>query len=467
MTNENDIERAHKSLSASLEMLGEKASDLARTVAQLREGTDKIFENLNVSNRGTQDPEKQRPIGLEWIDSDYGRVPSQAVPPPVPTYQRSYEREECDVVIGEAYAGSVGRVLTEAYARGNHSAEWPMVVGLTGNIGTVMFACGHNVHSQHNPEVFTTSDGRDAHIVIAALRIGAKISPVVANLHAFGRMGTLRFLGTPDNQPILLGGAKDSFCLRAMNGIGELVLDDFKWEAHPEQTRLGYASEIHVDQWETLILRDRQAADTHMYREHFAYTKSDVFGPDNPKAVDRTERHGTWIVDCNLDGGNRTGIQIRPGKDEHQYNGGRKTYPSGAPVVIANNHSIRFGADHEGASGGGTISVWSAPHAPVFLVNNRVRETRYCPLVITGQGPTRDWLNTAGYPLKEVHMIGNYLTQHVDSKRPGPKISAVQDLYLWSESADSDPLVFDDAWSMEVHGIKNGEIHPPSPEIEE
>jgi hypothetical protein len=207
-----------------------------------------------------------------------------------------------------------------------------------------------------------------------------------------------------------------------------------------------------MDRWKTLIWRNHKWRGEQPgtpginLREHCAYFKSCVGGATGG---------GTWIIGNDLRGGNRTGFQVRPQADLNMR-------PTG-PVVIANNYADGYGwnngSDGSSYDGGGCITVWTSPEWPVYIFGNRVTDSKYGCLVLSPQGPSRNWLNADGYPIRSAYIYGNTF-ENLRGDRDGVSITGVQNVHWFNNRSRGKygALMLDAPWGIQVAGIANGAV---------
>lgn len=280
-----------------------------------------------------------------------------------------------------------------------------------------------------------------------------------------------------------LRGGSDSFVIRANEGIGTFIADGFwylpgkkavykkdaegKYVLDGQGNRIvtgyvdqNYSSGIHIDNWETMILRDKRFRGKNpsdpgmLVKEHQFYPKS---------CIASYVSAGTWILCNDLLGGNRTGFQIRP---ERLHDDGTEgnAEPKG-PVVVAGNHSDGLGWTHGDTAatedGGGVITVWASPNGDVYVFSNECVDSRYSNFIMSSQKLNRNYLNEEGFPIKGLKTWNNTF-ENARSKRSNVKLSSIGNID-WHEQLmiDGKPgklVAFDDDFSMQLTGIRNGEI---------
>tara|TARA_R110000851_G_scaffold120002_1_gene248066 strand:- start:6808 stop:8472 length:1665 start_codon:yes stop_codon:yes gene_type:complete len=262
-------------------------------------------------------------------------------------------------------------------------------------------------------------------------------------------------------------GPPDSFIIRSNDGIGRLIIDGCWWLPAQEMIDQGgmHASGMHVDGWGTLVWRNHKFRGNlptdpgTSLQEHSAYFKSCAGeAVETWATIDIPPLEvGTWIVGNDLKGGNRSGFQVRPGRDGNDR-------PVG-PVVIAFNHSDGYGWNHgsggETYDGGAAMTSWVGPESDVYVLGNQITDAKYSCLVISGQSPARNWLNSKGKPVRNVHLWGNRF-ENLRGDRGCASISACQSVTFWpGNTYDGSPngdLTIDSAWNWKQNGILIGDV---------
>ncbi len=379
--------------------------------------------------------------------------------PPIPAY-RVPTAEDCDWIVSSGVARSTrglaairaadhdGYVLGPAYrasaearrGRSDLASDRPVTIGVVDDAGEGVMGGGWSLHSPRS--VFSKSAAGgfdDIHIEIVGLSTSCEVS-----VSWDSRWGKPAYIGLFN---IGVRGRKDSFIIRANGGIGRLIMDGCWWLPAKEfsATKERHASGMHIDKWGELIWRNHKWRGAQPgtpginLREHSAYLKSAA--------------GGTWIVNNDLRGGNRTGFQIRP---EPAHNDA----PKGA-VVIAGNYADGYGwnngSDPSSFDGGSCITVWSNPNAATYVVNNRITDAKYGCLAITAQGPGLDYLGESGFPIGPVYVYGNNF-ENGRAKRDVAAITSTEAVHLYNNEIEG-RLILNDTWPMQRHGIANGAIY--------
>ena len=329
--------------------------------------------------------------------------------------------------LGLVHADGDGSVAGHAYRLSRQAGHGPRVtIGVRGWGGAVLVGGFYGPHG--GGDVAWHADGAwqpiDLQVVgldpTATIRLSWGGFP---GGEEWGRTERLAVFGVTLRQPANIYG------ITASRECGTIILDDWAIEQPPEGKHNGA---LHIANWGHLVIRRmRRRA---QFQRHALYLKSS----DAPGST-------TWVVDCDLRGGNQTGVQKRPGRDEAYL-----AAPADA-FVVADCMLDEHGWDHEQPDGGGAISVWSAPSAPVFILRNRARDVRYSALVVSGQpyymGRDRNWCNARGYPIGEVYVAGNEFS-NPRSQRHCVSVSNTERL-IFGDNAVDGSMVIDSQWAME------------------
>lgn len=407
---------------------------------------------------------------LETVDQDVvDAAPPQrkhSPPPRVPFYKIPHARE-CDVAImtngegpeivdpttGDMIIRGGSNPIIRAYrhvaAHREVTRERPVRIALFGDGGTAWLGCSDSPWNSNGADMVRG----DIHLVLVGDGDSSKASLRFALGNSWGRVETLHVFN------VGLYNGPDSFTIRANKGCGEIILDGH-W-AEPSET--GKTSFIHIDNYQTLVIRNQQDRGA-KFREHSgAYIKSAIGSRDNP-------RHGTWLVDNAMQGGNRTHFSVRPAHgDTDIWQGGDPSTPPQTPIVVTGNSSDGFGFDHAYADGGGVISIWSSPFADVYIHDNTITSARYSAIVVSAQGAVaenqfgnhpgyiRDWYGPGGFPILGVSLSGNVCT----AGRNAVQISGVESVWIFDASHE---IVLMPDWAIRNHGIDNGTVFVRNPD---
>lgn len=319
-------------------------------------------------------------------------------------------------VAGDAYRWSASR----------GDLDGPLVFGIKGNGGRAMVCTGGDPSESQS----LSRPWADKYATVRAQFVGLTDDAEVV----LGWSNRYGYAAEVSAFNIGLRGGKHAMVIQANEACGNITLDGC-WLLSREGTYHEHG--IHMDEWERLVLRRMKSKGFKAQQHSLLYGKS--------------SRGQTWVVDCELQGGGRTGVQIRPGRDD-----AGNPRPVG-PVVIAQNRSHEFGWDRDQLDGGGVISVYSSPDAPVFILGNYIRDPRGAGIVVNGQSAARNWLNAAGFPIADVYLADNMVTGQ-RSDRAQVAIGGAQRVH-WHASNQVDMRVsLDDQWGIETHGIRNGEV---------
>lgn len=252
-----------------------------------------------------------------------------------------------------------------------------------------------------------------------------------------------------------LKGHNDSFAVRQLGYVKNLVFNDFwiqKKVGHPQNK---YESLMHLGEgWRSLYIGGYEARG-HEVQHHCFYLKG---GGE------------TRIVNNELWGGNRTGVQIRPHQEPWS------SPPPTGNIYIQNNYAQNFGWNHENPDGGGWISVWSSLNHRVIITGNTCTNARYSCLVVAqpvaAQNP---YLTRDGYSHGFVGVMGNTF-DNTGSQRACVSFTATRVLVLgpnnnwtsnqhvmeidtWWSATYTDALPVRDWWLLGNQSIPSFPIH--------
>jgi len=366
------------------------------------------------------EPPVEPPVYPPTNSSGSGGGPANTtLPPPPPSYPREYLDVELDAVVHLAAYPDL--TLTKAYYEARSRGVAAPVIGIRGDGGSVSFADG----SKWSADLIGNND-EHVSITLVALDPDAKIR--ISHLgRKYGVIDQLRIIGLG-----IQGRASDvNFIIRQTGRVGQLILDGHRWI--PAQDASGedivHVSAMSMDHgWDQLVLRDRRPGG--LFKEHsLAYLKGGK---------------ATWILNNDLDGGNRTGTQIRP---HIAYLNQPYTEPHNGPLVIMGNRSLGFGYEHSAPSGGSVLTVWQN-WGDTWILNNSIEDARYGCVAVSEQSADRNHLNANGYPIGRVFFGGNTCL-NLGGDREAVSISGCEEFH-WLPGNDVAKLHFNPAWAQTV-----------------
>jgi hypothetical protein len=405
-------------------------------------------------------PPVVEPPVLEPPVLDIGAWP-EALPfnaPPMPAYIvptiDDCEWIERDGILTSTKGLASVRSVHDAY-RASMAAgqEKPITFGVFDNLGRAVVGGLYNSEADHSITQPDEAGGwaKDLEVEFVGLDESCELS-----IGWSQQWGYAAYVGVFN---IGIRGQNDSFILRANDGVGRVIIDGCWWLPFikPDGTPTMHASGMHLDKWQTLVWRRHQfrgetpdQPGTNL-REHSAYLKSCV--------GDAESGGGSWIIENDLRGGNRTGFQFRPAPIG-QYANPR---PRG-PIVIAYNFADGYGWNHgdggETYDGGGCITSWIGPESPVYVFRNRISDAKYACLVLSGQAPERNYLNEDGWPIQSAYIFGNEF-ENKRGDREAVILSAIENLHLYENDIEGSKVAdvtLDAPWNMEQNGIAIGTL---------
>ena len=239
-----------------------------------------------------------------------------------------------------------------------------------------------------------------------------------------------------------LVGVQDSFAIRANGGSGHVQLDGC-WFLHHDPNfdyaENAYASGMHIDEWDTLVLRRHQwrgetpGSPGLRLREHVFYLKGG--------------RTSTLIEDCDLFGGNRTGFQKRP-------DARNQVLPTDR-MMVRGNRIHDHATNHQFADGGGCFTIWVSS-AGLYVYDNVATNFRYQALVISGQATSFNWpFLSSGNQHNLVHVAGNTFTPGPATERSTASFSSIDRLHLWDNTFEGS-VKLDAQWNYNQNATLNG-----------
>lgn len=229
-------------------------------------------------------------------------------------------------------------------------------------------------------------------------------------------------------------GHSDSFAIRQNGPAGEIVFDEFWILEHHEVERYTSGLHLHGD-WERLTLKGYQPRGL-AFREHVFYLK--------PGGV-------IQVLDCNLWGGNYTGLQARSHGESTDGRYAASPAPHGE-ILIEGNYCDGWGWNHDGGGGGAWLSVWCSLEYTVAVRGNVLTDGRYAGLgILQGVPYTSPYLTEDGYSHADVWVEGNSFETRRSSRAAGT-FTAARELHFAGENVfdgGAHDLVFQDAFTQD------------------
>lgn len=390
------------------------------------------------------DPPVDDPPNSRWERGpDYAGVPFRANLPEFTQY-RIPTRDDCDWIIEDGMAVSTrglatvagAHLVSPAYRASVASGhDGPVTFGVFDDAGFIEIATG----GRWSDRSIIVENPNGGFSPVSIEFVGLDDSCEVG-MNWGSKWGSTDYVGLYN---IGLRGTDNSFVIHGKDSIGKLVMDGCWWLAHESYAQTGgrHASGIHLDNCGSLVWRRHkwrgvQPDDPGInLREHSGYFKS-LLGP-------------AWIVENNLNGGGRTGFQIRPARDDGD------PRPAG-PLVISHNTAISYGWNTPG-DGGSCITVWANPDYPTFFIRNTVVDAKYGAMTLTGQGNSRNHNNGNGFPISEAWFFENVL-ENSRGDRDVLSVSAVEVVRFFENDFRGRPWL-NNKFAMDVHGIRNGRVY--------
>lgn len=436
MTINKSINQAVKTLTGQA-----RALEGYRSIGTLSQIDHQLLQGFNTT-AFTHLAEAAKLLGLPWAQTApvppassnrfYPDLPFNA---PLPPAYKILTVADCHLIV-EDFGRNV--IATFYMEHVNAGRDLPFIVGVKGNGGKVWPGGQYSATNDYSIPL------PDVEIEIVGLTDDAEVG--VGWSTRYGSCKSIKLFN------IGIRGDSDSFIIRANEAVGTVIIDGcwFLNGTRSSGETMFHTSGIHIDNYETLVIANHRNKGI-KFHEHVFYIKSCIgVGPDA----------GTWIVNCNLTGGNRTGAHRRPQQFRDDDNSLlSNAWPRG-PFVVANNRSEDFGWEHDDASGGSVITIWTAPDDDVFIFNNVILNARYGCLVLSGQPPHKDFLNANGYPIQRAHVYANSF-QNPGGDRGCASFTGVEDLHLWGANlfnGSSGDLTLGNPWAMEIDAIDNGKI---------
>lgn len=258
-----------------------------------------------------------------------------------------------------------------------------------------------------------------------------------------------------------LRGANDSFIMRQLGFCNRILIDGCWWLQHESFDGNGsmHASGMHLGEgynfllWRNHQFRGKRPVDPGtLLREHLFYDKA---GP----GID-----GTWILDNDLRGGNRTATQRRP---HPSVNGGKAggSEPEGLYYAArnkANGYGWTHGSTGETYDGGSLLTNWCNPNADVWYIDNEVTDAKYGCLVTSWQpASSGNFTNPEGRTFDRVFLKGNKF-ENTRGDRACASLSSANEIHILPgntfEGNGSQDLVLDSSTAAKWGAPRNGQV---------
>lgn len=393
-------------------------------------------------------------------DPDFSEFPFASRMPAWRRYVRPTEAG-CDWIITDRFARSLrglgdlapdekGNVAGLCYRKSLAAGHGPRVIlGVKGDGGRIYGGGLWDPNEGHSLSAVASGGGFvDVDVEVVGLTDDARAE--IGWGRSWGKTARLAVFD------LGLLGASDQFGIRAMAHGGEIILDGC-WALSGLASGT-YQSFIHCTNIERMVIRGmkwrglRSVDPGIRVSEHLFYPKK-MLGD-------------LFVIESDLRGGNRTGMQVRPGRDDAS----PEVQPNG-DIVLADNVSDKAAWEHdtlpgaEDEDGGAFLSVSSNPNGRTFILRNRITDARYQCAQVNGQSPARNWLNPRGFPVGEVYVDGNVF-DNARASRAAMAFTACERLYIGSRNVVAGhAAVLNDHWGAAFHGIKNGRtflVGPPA-----
>lgn len=325
------------------------------------------------------DPPPQPPPGPPTLGT-WDELLPQRTEPVKPTsahaqvYPDRYEFGGNTVFSNEPIAGafrSVDQIM-------GPESEEPVVLALHGWCGRVGLGTANSLNSS---------------FLLRPVRSGIRLALVGATDDALA--GPFYFGKDPDPGPwpevdyfglfdCGIKGNPDSFAIRSRGPIQGICEFDNFWLV-PDKPDRTYTSGFHLkDGWGGLTLKRWQPRGL-LFKEHTFYLK-----------------HGgrTQILDCELQGGNRTGCMTRPHKLYFSSSTSSASPPPTGDYIVDGCTATNFGYEHSGADGGQWITVYGSAANGVRpkcrITNNTLLGGRYGGIGVLWGGTEKSYTIVRG-----------------------------------------------------------------------
>ena len=290
---------------------------------------------------------------------------------------------------------------------------------------------------------------------VCSIRVDGEWFPIGANLVGLNETAELTGLVLSDTHgwvdylglwDLGIRGGGGSHIVQTMGPIGNLFMDGCWWlraHAFTGSTLEGNGMHIGHD-YESLVWRRHEYKGCDLMY-HSGYLK--------PGGV-------TAVQECNLLGGRRSGVQIRPHPATVVY--GASSRPR-ADILIEDNFCDDFGWNHANPDGGAVISCWANPDHRTVIRRNVITNSRTSCLMV-GWQPESDtnsnWVNANGFPHGIVELEGNTF-ENLNGDRPAVPPSAIELLRIFggnSIRSGHQTLVLDSSTAAGWGAPLNGKV---------
>ena len=319
----------------------------------------------------------------------------------------------------------------EAYRLSREAGVVNVVFGVKGSTGSARIG---GTWGQTGPDVLAYPGDEKA----SATFVG--MTPTSSVHLAFSSVGTtVQATGDVLAFDIGLRGTPDTFVIRANGGSDHIQLDGC-WFLNPAEwgpETTNYASGLHIDGWDTLVIRN------HQWRGETPGSPGIKFR-EHPVAYLKSGKTSTLLEFNDMYGGNRTGFQKRPGV---QY----QPLPTDR-LMVRNNYCDNYGSNHEFGDGGAVYTVWCSS-AGTYIYDNVATNFRFQALVISGQDPHINFnFLDSGNQHNAVYVAGNRFIPGPLTERNTVSISSVDNLHLDGDNVFEGRVLLDAQWNYNRNG---------------
>tara|TARA_R110000744_G_scaffold380215_1_gene500254 strand:- start:47327 stop:48802 length:1476 start_codon:yes stop_codon:yes gene_type:complete len=330
--------------------------------------------------------------------------------------------------------GTIQGGYGDAYRLSREAGVVNVVFGVTGSTGSARVG---GTWGQTGPDVLAYPGDEKA----SATFVG--MTPTSSVHLAFSSVGSsVQATGDVLAFDIGLRGTQDTFVIRANGGSDHIQLDGC-WFLNPAEwgpETTNYASGLHIDGWDTLVIRN------HKWRGETPDSPGINFR-EHPIAYLKSGKTSTLIEGCDMYGGNRTGFQKRPGSEYQPLPTDR--------LMVRNNYCDSYGSNHEFGDGGAVYTVWCSS-ASTYIYDNVATNFRFQALVISGQTPAInfDFLDS-GNQHNAVYISGNRFIPGPLTERDTVSISSCDEVHIWGDNEFVGKVNLDAEWNWNVNGTSN------------